>query len=125
VLGLPAWQDVQIDVVAENGGSDYRVLLVLAGEQIEGAEGLAIDHGSFFNPADLVLLGLYLQKAVAAPKHLERLAVHHLSYAIRDGGYPVMQVGLPDRNVDCFVPLMAETRAPASKHKKTQHEKQG
>jgi hypothetical protein len=62
---------------------------------------------------------------VAAPKHLERLAIHHLSYAIRDGGYPVMQVGLPDRNIDRFVPYMAETRAPTCKRKKTKDEKQG
>jgi hypothetical protein len=36
-----------------------------------------------------------------------------------------MQVHLPDRNVDSFVPFMAETRAPAGKRKKPQSEKQG
>jgi hypothetical protein len=116
---------VQIDVVAENGGGDHRVLLVLTCKPIEGAEGLAVDYGPLFNPADLVLLGLYLEKAMAVSEYLERLAVDHLGHPVRDGGHPVMQVHLPDRNVDSFVPFMAETRAPAGKRKKPQSEKQG
>ena len=116
---------MQIDVVAEDGGGDHRVLFVLAAEPIEGVEGLAVDHGPLFNPADLVLFGLHLEEAAAVLEHLERLAVDHLGHAIGDGGYPVMQVHLADRNVDRLVPLMAEARASADKRKNTQQEKQG
>ena len=105
---------MQIDVVAENGGGDHRILFVLVGKLIEGTESFAVDHGSLFNPADLVLLGLYLQKAAAMLEYIEGLAVDHFGHAIGDSGHTVMQVHLPDGNVDGFVPLMLEARAPAS-----------
>jgi hypothetical protein len=58
-------------------------------------------------------------------EYLERLAVDHLGHPIGDGGYPVMQVHLPDRNVDRFMPYVAETRARAFECKQTQDERQG
>ena len=122
---LPAWEDVQIDVVAQNGGGDYRVLLMLGGNPIEGGEGLAVDHGPLFNPAGLVLLGRDFQETASVFQHLERLAVDHLGHTIGDGGHAVVQVHLPHGNVDGFVMHMAKARAPGGKRKEREQEQQG
>jgi hypothetical protein len=93
---------------------------VLAGKLIEGIEGLGVNDGALFNPADFVLLGLDLEEAAAVLEHFQLLAVDHHAYTIGDGGYAVMKVRLADGDVDRLMQHMVETRASAGKRKKTQ-----
>ena len=80
-------------------------------ELVEGLEGLLVNDGALFNPADLVLLGLDPEEAAAVFEDFERLAVDDLGDAVADGGDAVMQVHLPGRDVDGVVMLAAEAVA--------------
>ena len=81
--------------------SDFECLVVLG-----------VDDGVLFDPADLVLLRLHLEKAAAVLKHFELLAVLHLGYAIGDRRHAVVQIHLPRRDVDHVVLFLV--KAPAS-----------
>ena len=70
------------EVVAESGRGRYGIAFVLFGELHEAVVGLGVDHGVVFNPADLVLFRLDLEKAAPVLQHFERLAVDHLAHPI-------------------------------------------
>ena len=121
-LRLPAGEQMQVDVVADDAGGHDRVLLVLSAELGEGVVGLGVDDRAFFNPANLVLLCLHLEEAAAVFQHFKLLAVGDLGHAVGDGGHAVVQIGLPRGDVDGIVPLGAEAAAPGTKCQQTQHE---
>ena len=87
--------------------------------------GLGVDHGPLFNPADLVLFGLHLEKAAAVLQHFQRLAVGHLGHAIGDGGHPVMQIHLARGDVDRLVMFTVKPLHPPATTEKTTRSKEG
>ena len=93
---------------------------MLNGKLVKGLEGVAVNHGPLFNPADLVFFGLYLEEAAVVFEHFERLAVDHLGHAIGDGGYPVMEVHLTGGDVDHVVLLMVKPPASTGEREKAQ-----
>jgi hypothetical protein len=79
---------------------------------VKGLESLGVNHRPLFNPADLVLFGPHPEKAAILFQHFQSLAVAYLGHVVRDGGYPVMQVHLPRRNINRIMPFVAEVAAP-------------
>ena len=120
MLRVAAGQDVEIDVVANNGGGHHNVLFMLVRKLDKQVVGFGVDDGAVFNPADLVFLGSDLEEAAAVFEYIERLAVCDLGYAIGDGGYPVVEVHLAGGDIDRLVQLTVESRAPADEREKTQ-----
>jgi len=116
---------VQINVVADNGGGHDRVLFVLRGELDERVGSFGIDYGVLFNPADLVLLSLDLEKAAAALEDFKLLAVRHLGHAIGDSGYPVMKVHLASRDVHRLMQLMVKPSATGENRRYAQTQNRG
>jgi len=84
----------------------------------KGFVGLGVDYGMLFDPADLVLLGLDLEEAAGVVENFQLLTVDHLAYAIRNGGHPVMQIGLAHGDVDRIVLQLAKSRASRGQYKK-------
>ena len=81
-LRLAAGKKVHGEIVAQSGRGRHGIAFVLFGKLHEAVVGLGVDHGVFFNPADLVLFRLDLEKAPPVLQHFERLAVHHLAHPI-------------------------------------------
>jgi hypothetical protein len=77
---------------------------------------LAVDNRALFDPADLVFFSPHFEESAAVLKNLERLPVHDLSHALRNGCNAVVKIHLARRDVDGFVLLMAKAAAPRSKH---------
>ena len=124
MLRLPAGEKVQIKLVAQGGGGDYRVLLVKGGKLDKRGISISVDDGPLFNPAHLVLFGSHLEKAPAMIEHFQRLAVGHLGHAIGDGGYPVMEIHLAGGDVHRLVLLMAEAVASTGQRHNEQQRQQ-
>ena len=121
---LPAGQQVQIQVVAQDGGGHHRVLLVQAGKLGKGIAGLGVNDGPVLNPADLVLLGLHLEEAPAVFENLELLAVDHLGHAIGDCRYPVAQVHLAHRDIHHLMLLVVKAVAARDQGQKAERNQQ-
>jgi hypothetical protein len=90
-------------------------LLVLAGQGFKGLVLLLVDHSVLLDPADLVFLGSYPQKAAAVLKHLELLAVDHLAYAVGNGRDAVVDIHLPGGNPDGIVLFLVKMVASGGK----------
>ena len=75
-------EQVHGKVVAQCGRGRHRIVLMQLAEFRESVVGLFVDHGALFNPADLVLVGLYLQEALGMIKHLEWLTVPNLAHTV-------------------------------------------
>ena len=69
-------------IVAEGGRGRHCIAFVRVGQPHKLVVGLRVDHGMFFNPADLLFFGLYFEKAAPMLQHFERLAVDHLAHPI-------------------------------------------
>src|SRR5487761_1983345 len=113
---------MEVNVVAQHGGGDHRIVLVELGQFSEGIVRVAVDDRVFFDPANLVFLGFYLEETTAVLQHLKLLAIVDLGYAVGDSGYPVMQIHLARGNVDGFVLLMANARTAASQREEDEGE---
>ena len=109
--GFAAWDEMHIEIVAERCSGGWRVSLMLLGELVELGMSLGIDDEALFDPADLLLIGLYLEEAASMLDDLERLPVDYLGHAIGDGGYAVVNVGLLRGDVDGLWLAMAKTAA--------------
>ena len=72
---IPAGTDMEIGIVAQGAGGDYKVLLVLIGEILESFVLAGIDDGALFKPADFVLFCLDLQEAAPVFEHFKRLSI--------------------------------------------------
>jgi hypothetical protein len=119
---LASRQQVQIEIVAQHGGGCHRVFRVLAVQLREPVKRSGVDHRPLFNPADLVLGGLHLEKPPPVFQHFERLAVHHLAHAIRDGGHAVAQVHLAHAHIDRVVMLVAKARTARGERNHAHHQ---
>jgi len=122
MLRFAPGQDVQVKVVAQSGSGDNRILFVLVGKLDERVVSLAVDDGALFNPSDLVLLSLNLEKPAAVLKDFKRLSVGHFGDAIGDGGYAVMKRHLARGDVDRLMHLMLKPVASAGGNKKQQND---
>ncbi len=90
----------------------------------ESVVSVAIDDGTLFNPADLVLVCLHLEKSPVALQNLKRLSIHDFGHTLRNCRYPVVEIHLPRRNVDGFIFLVAKVAASRGKSQKTQGKRQ-
>ena len=107
------------EVVAQSRRGRHWIVFVLLGEPHKPVVGLVVDHRALFNPADLVLFRLDLEKAPAMLQHFQRLPVDHLAHAVRNRRYAVVQIGLADRNVHHLMVFVPES--PASGQEERQH----
>ena len=110
-LGVDSGRDVHVEVVADRGCGSGRIGLVVGGELFEGRVGLGVDDAMFFDPANLVVSGLYAQEALAVFEYGERLAVGDQSRAVGDGRDTIAQIGLLGRDPDGLGFFVAEARA--------------
>jgi hypothetical protein len=99
---------VHVEIVAESSASGYGVVLVLVNQLLEGIGGFGVDDCVFFNPPDLILCGLDLEKTAASSYDLKLLPVGDKSHAAGDGGNAVVKVGLAGADVNRIVRLMTE-----------------
>ena len=113
---------MQIDVIAENGGCYYGVLLVRVRKLGKRLIALGVDYGPLFNPADLVFLRLDLQKPPAVFQHFKLLPIHDLRHAIGDGSYAVVEVNLARGYINRIVLLLVESCAAAGHCDETENE---
>ena len=102
---------MQVHFIPQRARRDNRILLVTRSHMLKRVKRLGIDHSPFFNPADLVLIGLDAEKPPAVFQHFERLSVNNLAYAIRYRGDAVVKVHLPGRNVDRLMRLAVQPTA--------------
>jgi hypothetical protein len=102
---------VQIHVVAEHGGGDHRILLVLIGEFLELAVEVTVDDRVLLDPADFIFLRLHLEKAASVLQNFKGLAVGHLADAIGHGGDAIVQVHLAGGDVDGLVMFVTDAAA--------------
>ena len=115
---------MHVEIVAQSGGGGSWILLVILGELGESVVCLAVDDGAFFNPADLVLLGLYLDKAAAVFEDFKLLAVGDHGDALADGGHAVMQIHLPRGDVHAIVIFVLKALAARGQPNKSEHSDQ-
>jgi hypothetical protein len=101
-------------------GSRKNRRLVLVSKLAESVVGLAIDDRPLFNPANLVFLGLDLEKAAAVFEDFERLPIAHFADAVGDSGHTVVQVGLPGGDVDRLVRQVPKAVASRGKNERAQ-----
>jgi hypothetical protein len=120
VIGVAAGENVEIYVVAEDGGSDNGIVFVAGGKLGVRIERFCVDHCTVFNPADLVFLGLDFEEPVAAFEDYEPLAIHHFGYAIGDGGDAVVQVHLARGDVHGIVLFLVKARTSGEEYSKAQ-----
>ncbi len=97
---------------------------MVLGKLCESVVRLAVDNGALFNPADFVLLGLYLDKAAAVFEDFKLLAVGHHGDAFADGGHAVMQIHLPRGDVNAVRILVLKALAPCGQPDKSKHSEQ-
>jgi hypothetical protein len=122
VIGVAAGQNVEIYVIAKDGGGYHRVVFVAAGELSIRIECFCIDHCPLFNPAYLVFLCLDFEEPVATFEDYEPLAVYHFGNTIGDGGDAVLQIHLPGGDVHSVVLFVVESRAAAEDCKQAHKE---
>ena len=113
---------MQINVIADNTGGHYRVLLMRLRKLRKCLIALGVDHCPFFNPTDLVLLRLDFQKPSSVFQNFQLLSIHHLCHAIGNCGNAVMKVHLPGGHIHRVVLLVMELLASARQCNKTQHQ---
>jgi len=90
------------------------------GELDERIVCLRIDDRAVLDPAGLVLFGLHFEEAPPVLQNLERLAVHHLGYAIGDGRDPVVKIHLAGGNVHHLLLLRVKAVAAADQCRQAQ-----
>ena len=99
-------------VVAQGCRGHHRGVLVFGGQLHKFVVRLLVDRGPLFNPADLVLVRLDLEKAPPVLQNLEGLAVHHLANAVRNRRHAVVEIDGPRRcDVHRLVVFMAKAGA--------------
>jgi hypothetical protein len=120
VIGVAAGENVEIYVVAEDGGGDNGVVFVAGGKLGVRIESFCVDDCPVFNPTDLVLFGLDFEEPVATLEDYEPLAVHHFGDTIGDGGDAVVQVHLARGDVHGIVLFLVKARASGEEYSKAQ-----
>jgi len=122
-VGIAAWLEVQIAVIAQDGGPDHGVFLVAVVKGFEPGDDIGIDDGVLFDPADLALGGFDFEESTAVVEDLEPVAILDGRYAVGDGGHAVPEEGLLEEDIDDFGLLLAmEAAATAAGQEHQQRE---
>src|SRR4029078_6221337 len=82
------------DLIAHDTSGDYRILRMLTPQALKGIVGWLIDDGVLFDPSDLAIRRLHLQKSPVTIQHLELLPVADGSGFTRHRCDTITQPGL-------------------------------
>ena len=92
--GFSPRQDMQIQVVPQLSVRHHRVPGMLLGQILKLLEQLVVDDGVIFQPPHFAFRRPHFDKSLAPFDHFKRLAVRHLSHAVRNCGDSIMQKNL-------------------------------